>query len=109
VVGPEEAADQQWFRLPQPAQTGAWLTFSASILSCVDSDEFRRVAFMPRANAQAKWSVAVAVGERAFLEVIEAQTRSYQQMLIGQEGGNWDLRKEYGAVSGPKNWAMSLD
>jgi putative transposase len=57
---------------------------------------------------QAKWTEAIAVGERAFVEGIEAQIRSRQQMLVGQEGGTWVLREEHGPVFGPKNAAINL-
>lgn len=57
---------------------------------------------------QANWTEAIAVGGRAFVETIEAHTRFSQPMLVGQEGGTWVLREEYGAVFGPKNCAMSL-
>ena len=34
---------------------------------------------------QAKWTEAIAVGERAFVEAIEAQIKSRQQMEVSQE------------------------
>jgi len=37
------------------------------------------------------------VALRAFVETIESQTRSRQQMLVGQEGGTWVLREEHGS------------
>ncbi len=58
---------------------------------------------------QAKWTEAIAVGERAFVEGIEAQIQSRQQMQISQNGGAWVLREEYGEVFGPEKRAISLD
>jgi putative transposase len=37
---------------------------------------------------QAKWTEAIAVGERTFVEAIEAQIRSRQQMLVGLAGSD---------------------
>jgi hypothetical protein len=56
---------------------------------------------------QAKWTQAIAVGERAFVEAIEQQINSRQQMMITEQGGSWVLREEHGAVFGPEKKAMS--
>ena len=47
---------------------------------------------------QAKWTQAIAVGERAFVEAIEEQIHSRQQMMITEQGGSWVLREEHGAM-----------
>jgi putative transposase len=72
--------------------------FNAALDTALERHELER---------QARWTEAVAVGERAFVEGIEAQIQSRQQMLVSQDGGAWVLREEYGAVFGPEKRAMS--
>ncbi len=72
--------------------------FNAALEQALVNDELER---------QAKWTEAIAVGERAFVEAIEAQIRSRQQMLVSQEGGTWVLQEEHGSVFGPEKRAMN--
>jgi len=52
---------------------------------------------------QAKWTQAIAVGERSFIEEIEQQVRGRQQTETEQEGGSWVLREEHGTLFLPEN------
>jgi hypothetical protein len=62
---------------------------------------------LPTAERQAKWTQAIAVGERAFVEAIEEQINSRHQMMITEQAGSWVLQEEPGAVFGPEKKAMS--
>ena len=47
---------------------------------------------------QAKWTQAIAVGERAFIEAIADQIQSRRHMAASEEGGSLVLREEHEAV-----------
>ena len=73
-------------RWKEPSSTTSW------------NDELER---------QAKWTQAIAVGERAFIEAIEDQIKSRRQMVVTEEGDTWILREEQGADFEAEKRAMS--
>lgn len=73
--------------------------FQVSLEEAIINDELER---------QAKWTEAIAVGDRAYIEAIEQQIRGRQEMSLEEQGGTWVLREEYGPVLGPEKSAMSL-
>jgi putative transposase len=52
---------------------------------------------------QAKWTQAIAVGQRAFVDAIEKQIRWRQRMSVAEQDGSWVLSEEYGSFSDPEN------
>ena len=50
----------------------------------------------------AKWSEAIAVGDRAYVEAIEQQIRGRQQLQVQEQSGTGTLRECYGAFSEPE-------
>ena len=45
-----------------------------------------------------RWTQAIAVRERAFIEAFEDEIKSRRQMVVTEEGGGWILSEEHGAV-----------
>ena len=80
------------------------------VRSC-DASEFRKqlnvvleeAILNDQLERQARWTEAVAVGERAYVEAIQEQIRGRQEMTIGKEGTSWVLREEYGPLFEPEN------
>jgi putative transposase len=85
------------------------------LLRCGSVTEFRehlnteleRRILNDELERQSKWTQAIAVGERAFVEAIEAQIKSRRQMVLSDEGNSWVLREEYDSILGPEKRAMS--
>jgi hypothetical protein len=46
---------------------------------------------------QAKWTEAISVGERAFVEASEDRIRWQQRMSVPEHGESWVLSEEYGS------------
>ncbi len=51
---------------------------------------------------QAKWTEAIAVGHRAFVEAVEQQIRWRQRMSVAEQDGSWVLSEEYGSIFAPE-------
>jgi hypothetical protein len=51
---------------------------------------------------EAKWSEAIAVDDRAYVEAIEQQIRGRQQLRVEEQGGSWTLRESYEPSSEPE-------
>ena len=72
------------------------------LLRCSELNEFRLHFKATLAEAivnnllqrQAKWTEAIAVGDRAFIEAIEQGVAGRQQLTRRQESGTWILREE---------------
>ena len=77
-----------------------------SLLRCQSLTEFRehlnvaleQAILNDELERQAKWTQAIAVGERAFVEAIEDEIKSRRHMVISEEGHSWVLREDYEAV-----------
>ena len=67
--------------------------FNAALEEAIINDELKR---------QAKWTQAIAIGERAYVEAIEQQIHGRQEMTIVDEGGSWVLREDYVASFEPE-------
>jgi hypothetical protein len=48
-----------------------------------------------RLRSEAKWSEAIAVGDRAYVEANERQIRGREELPIEEQGGSWTLRECY--------------
>jgi hypothetical protein len=72
--------------------------FTAALDEAIINDELKR---------QAKWTHAIAVGDRAYVKVIEQPIRVRQEMRIEEEGGGWVLKEEHGALFGADKSPMS--
>jgi putative transposase len=78
------------------------------LLRCSTVEEFRlhfNAALEERIinhelERQAQWTEAIAVGQRAFVEAIEDQTRWRQRMKTAEQDGSWVLSEEYGSFFG---------
>lgn len=71
--------------------------FNAALDEAIINDELKR---------QEKWTAAVAVGSRGFVEAIEQRIRTRQQMETQQESGTWTLREDYGSLFEGQNASM---
>jgi putative transposase len=60
-----------------------------------------------RLRREAKWSEAIAVGDRAYVEAIERQIRGRQQLQVEEQGGSWTLRESYEPFSEPVKSPMN--
>jgi hypothetical protein len=63
--------------------------FNAALEGAIINDELKR---------QEKWTAAVAIGSRGFVEAIEQRIRTRRQMEAQQESGTWTLREDYGSL-----------
>jgi putative transposase len=80
------------------------------LLRCAEVTEFRahlnaalsEAILNDESKRQAKWTQAIAVGDRAFIEAMENQMRSRQELTMEEDGGSWVLREDYGAIFGPE-------
>jgi putative transposase len=72
--------------------------FNATLDEAIINDELKR---------QAKWTQAIAVGDRAYVEAIERQIRGRHEMGIDEQGGSWVLKEEHGALFEPEKSPMS--
>ncbi len=68
--------------------------FNAALDEALVKDELKR---------QEKWTDAIAVGSRGFVEAIEQRIRTRQRMETQQESGTWILREDYGSLFGLQN------
>jgi putative transposase len=76
------------------------------LLRCTDLSEFRahlnallsEAVLNHQLERQAKWTQAIAVGDRAFIEAMVDRIGYRQQMTISEQGGNWVLEEDYGGV-----------
>lgn len=55
---------------------------------------------------QAKWTQAIAVGDRAFIQAMEERIGYRQKMTVSEESGTWVLQEEYGAPFVPEKRAI---
>jgi putative transposase len=73
------------------------------LLRSTDVEEFRKqfntgleeVLINDNLKRQAKWTQAIAVGERAYVDAIEEQIRGRQQTRIEEQGGTWLLQETH--------------
>src|SRR5258706_87250 len=55
---------------------------------------------------EAKWTEAIAVGERAYVEAIERQIRGRQELSLEEQSGSWVLRGDYSQLFSPEKSPM---
>jgi putative transposase len=78
------------------------------LLRCSDADEFRKNFKVSLEEAiandelkrQAKWTEAIAIGERSYVGAIEQEIRGRQEVSLEEHDGVWVLREEYGTLFG---------
>jgi hypothetical protein len=68
---------------PKRRQSAEW-HFNAALERALSDRELER---------QARWTEAVAVGERTFVEAIDEQIHCRQPMTVQEHGGSWVLRE----------------
>jgi putative transposase len=77
------------------------------LLRCEDADAFRKQLnwlledpiIHDQLRRQPKWSEAIAVGDRAYVDAIEQQIRGRQRLRVEEEDGSWTLQESYEAFS----------
>jgi putative transposase len=75
------------------------------LLRCRTVEEFRQhfnasleeAIINHQLERQAKWTEAIAVGQRALVEAIEEPIRWRQRMSVAEQGESWVLSEEYGS------------
>ena len=70
--------------------------FDSSLQERIAKDQLKR---------EAKWTDAIAVGSKSFVERFEVRNR--QRVEMESEGGTWVLRESHESVLTPKNWATA--
>ena len=63
--------------------------FNATLTQAIIDGELKR---------QAKWTESIAVGDRAYIEAMEAQIRGRQRLRVEEHSGSWTFHEQYGAL-----------